>query len=52
MAVALYGITVGLGILLYRRLTTRTAYLLTIAPFLATTIIAGETISRVFPAWM
>jgi sortase A len=52
LALLVYGLAMGGVILLYRRLPPRTAYLLTIAPVLALTVIAAETLSRVFPAWM
>lgn len=37
---------------LYRRCTIRSAYLLTTAPLVALTVLAAESISRMFPAWM
>ena len=37
---------------LYRRCTVRSAYLLTTAPLVAFTVLAAESISRLFPAWM
>lgn len=37
---------------LYRRCTVRSAYLLSTAPLVALTILAAESISRLFPAWM
>ena len=52
LALMAYGIVMGASVLLYRRLQPRTAYMLTIAPMVALTIIAGETLSRIFPAWM
>ncbi|HWW52340.1 MAG TPA: sortase [Acidimicrobiales bacterium] len=52
LALVLYGVTISASLLLYRRLQPRTAYLLTIGPILAMTIIAGETLSRAFPAWL
>jgi sortase A len=52
LCVLLYGAGIGLSVLLYRRLPGRVGYLLTVAPIVALTIITGETISRLFPAWM
>jgi len=52
LAMIVYGATLGASILLYQRFRATTAYVLTIAPVMASTIIAGETLSRVFPAWM
>jgi hypothetical protein len=37
---------------LYRRCTVRSAYLLSTAPLVAFTVVAAESISRMFPAWM
>lgn len=37
---------------LYRRCTVRSAYLLSTAPLVALTVVAAESISRLFPAWM
>jgi sortase A len=37
---------------LYRRCTIRSAYLLSTAPLVAFTVLAAESISRLFPAWM
>lgn len=51
IAMLLYGASLGGCVLLYQRLRPRTAYMLGICPVLAATIIAGETLSRVFPAW-
>jgi len=52
IALLAFGACLSASVLLHQRLKLRTAYLLTIGPVLATTIIAGETLSRVFPAWM
>jgi sortase A len=52
LAMLVYGLAMGGAVLLYRRLPHRVAYLLTVAPIVALTIVAGETISRLFPAWM
>lgn len=48
---ALAVIAVG-AVLLYRRCTVRTAYLLSTAPLVAFTVLAAESISRLLPAWM
>lgn len=37
---------------LYRRCTLRSAYLLSTAPLVALTVLAAESFSRMFPAWM
>lgn len=52
LALVLYGVAISASLLVYRRFQARTAYLLTIGPVLAATIIAAETISRAFPAWI
>jgi hypothetical protein len=39
------------SVALYRRMRFRIAYLLTIAPLVALTIVTGETIARLLPAW-
>jgi sortase A len=39
------------AVALYRRCTTRTAYLLTTAPLLALTVLAAEAASHLLPAW-
>ena len=48
---ALVVIAVG-AVLLYRRCTVRSAYLLSTAPLVAFTVLAAESISRLLPAWM
>ena len=48
---ALAVIAVG-AVILYRRCTLRTAYLLSTAPLVAFTVLAAESISRLLPAWM
>jgi sortase A len=48
---ALVVIAVG-AVILYRRCTLRTAYLLSTAPLVAFTVVAAESISRLLPAWM
>lgn len=45
------GVLVG-GVILYRRLRPGTAYVLSIGPVIAFTIIAAETVVRLFPAWL
>lgn len=52
LVMLVYGLAMGASVVLYRRLPTRVAYLLTAAPIIALTIITGETFSRLFPAWM
>lgn len=52
LALLAYGLTMVAAVLLFRRLTPVTAYVLSMAPVLALTVIASETISRLFPAWM
>jgi sortase A len=52
LVMVVYGLAMGAAVLLYRRLPHRVAYLLTVAPIVALTIVAGETFSRLFPAWM
>jgi sortase A len=51
-AVLLYGGAIAASVLLYRRMRFRVAYILTIAPLVALTVITGETFSRLLPAWM
>lgn len=51
LALLLYGSVMAASVMLYRRLQPRTAYLLTIGPILAVTIITAETLSRMLPAW-
>jgi len=48
---ALAVIAVG-AVLLYRRCTVRTAYLLSTAPLVAFSVLAADSISRLLPAWM
>ena len=40
------------SVFLYRRLRFRTAYVLTIAPLVALTVIVGESATHLLPAWM
>ena len=49
--IALIVVLVG-AVALYRRCTTRTAYLLTTAPLLAFTVLAAEAASHLLPAWI
>jgi sortase A len=48
---ALAVIAIG-AVLLYRRCTVRSAYLLSTAPLVAFTVLAAESISRLLPAWL
>ena len=52
LVLLLYVGAIAAAVLLYRKLRFRVAYLLTIAPLVALTIVVGETLSRLFPAWM
>jgi sortase A len=52
IAVLLYGGAITASVLLYRRMRFRVAYVLTIAPLVALTVVTGETLSRLLPAWM
>lgn len=52
LALLAYGIVMGASVLAFRRLQLRTAYVLTTAPLLALTVVAAETLSKLFPAWM
>jgi sortase A len=52
LAVLVYGLALGLAVLLYKRLPGRVAYLLSVAPIVALTIITAETLSRLLPAWL
>jgi sortase A len=52
LAILVYGLTMAGSVVLYRRLQPRTAYLLTIGPIIAITIVTAETLSRVLPAWV
>jgi sortase A len=51
LAALAYGAVGGAAVLLYRRSSGRVAYLLTIAPLVAVTIVLAETSSRLLPAW-
>jgi sortase A len=50
-SMAFAAVVVG-SVFLYRRLRFRTAYVLTIAPLVALTVIVGESVTHLFPAWM
>ncbi len=52
LVVVLLGLVLGGAILLYSRFRFRTAHLLVTGPVIAAAIIAGETLSRLLPAWM
>lgn len=52
LALSLYGAVMAGSVFIYRRFSLPTAYLLTIAPAAAATVICAETLSRLFPAWM
>ena len=45
------GAVVG-SVMLYRRMRFRTAYILTVAPLVALTVLMGITLSRLLPAWL
>jgi sortase A len=51
LALLAYGICIAASIAAYRRFRFRVAYLLTIAPLVALTLLVGETLSRLLPAW-
>lgn len=51
LAALAYGVVGAAAVLLYRRSSGRVAYLLTIAPLVAVTIVMAETLSRLLPAW-
>lgn len=52
LVVALLGLVLGGALVLYRRFRFRTAHLLVTGPVIAAAIVAGETFSRLLPAWM
>ena len=52
LALLLLGGAVVGSIYLYRRTSTRVAYLLTTAPIIAATVLAALAVSRLLPAWM
>jgi hypothetical protein len=48
---AFVAVIVG-SVLLFRRMRFRTAYLISIAPLIAVTVVAAQAVARVLPAWM
>ena len=52
LALLLYGGAIAASVFLYRRMKFRVAYVLTVAPLVALTVVTGETLSRLLPAWM
>ena len=52
LSVLALGVVAVGALYLYRRCTVRSAYLLSTAPLVAFTVVAAESISRMFPAWM
>src|SRR5262249_54044970 len=51
LAVIAFGAVIAGSVAMYRRTTFRVAYALTIAPLVVLTIITGETLARLLPAW-
>jgi len=51
LVLLLYAGVIAASVALYRRLQFRVAYVLTIAPLVALTVLAGDTLSRLLPAW-
>lgn len=51
LALVAYGLAIGAAIVLYRRSTPRTAYLLTAPPLITCTIVAAEAAARLLPSW-
>ena len=51
LAFIFLGLTVTGAVLLYRRSSTRVAYLLTVPPLVVFAILAAESFSRLLPAW-
>jgi hypothetical protein len=47
---AFVGVIVA-SVALYRKMRFRVAYVLTIAPLVALTVVAGEALARLLPAW-
>jgi sortase A len=43
---------IAASVFVYRKMRFRIAYLITIAPLVALTVVAGQTVSRLLPAWM
>jgi sortase A len=52
LSLLLYGGAIAASVFLYRRMKFRVAYVLTVAPLVALTVVTGETLSRLLPAWM
>jgi sortase A len=52
LVMLLYAAAIVASVLLYRRMRFRIAYILTVAPLVALTVVAGETLSRLLPAWL
>jgi sortase A len=52
LSLLLYGGAIVASIFLYRRMRFRVAYVLTVAPLVALTVVTGETLSRLLPAWL
>lgn len=51
LVVLAYGMTLGAAVVLYRQMRPKIAYLLTVGPVVAMTVIAAETLVRLLPAW-
>ncbi len=52
LVLLLYVGAIVASVVLFKKMRFRVAYLLVIAPLVALTVITGETISRLLPAWM
>lgn len=52
LTMLLFALTLSGSVAMYRWLAVRTAYLLTVGPVIAVTVIAAETVSRLLPAWI
>jgi sortase A len=52
LALLALGGAIAAAVLLYRRSSPRVAYLVTAAPLIVFTIVAAESLARLFPAWM
>jgi len=51
LVMVLYVGAITASIMLYRRMQFRVAYILTVAPIVALTVLAGVTLSRLLPGW-
>jgi sortase A len=51
LSLLLYGGAIAVSVLLYQRMRFRVAYILTVAPLVALTVVVGENLSRLLPAW-